>query len=122
MQELLDRLRTRFDVVLLDSPPALVVTDASVLATLVDGLVVVARADKTRRGALRATIEELAQSGRPIAGIILNRVQGRETGYYYYEYGRSYGDDQETEAPPAQRVTRPQRAAEADEEATVEAS
>ncbi|MEX2032583.1 MAG: polysaccharide biosynthesis tyrosine autokinase, partial [Dehalococcoidia bacterium] len=59
MQELLDRLRTRFDVVLLDSPPALVVTDASVLATLVDGLVVVARADKTRRGALRATIEEL---------------------------------------------------------------
>lgn len=124
MQELLERLKTRFDVVLLDSPPALVVTDASVLATLVDGLVVVARANKTRRGALRATIEELAQSGRPIAGIILNRVQARETGYYYYAYGRAYGDDHETDEQPVRRVTRPQRAAEekSDEEATVEAS
>lgn len=123
MQELLDRLKAKFDVVLLDSPPALVVTDASVLATLVDGLVVVARANKTRRGALRATIEELAQSGRPIAGIILNRVQGRESGYYYYAYGRAYGDDQETDEQPARRVTRPQRAADpGDDEATVEAS
>ena len=93
MQEVLERLRGRFDIVLLDSPPALVVTDASVLSTLVDGLVVVARAGKTRRGALKATIEELAQSGRPIAGVILNRVAGREAGYYYYAYGRAYGDD-----------------------------
>lgn len=93
MQEVLERLRSRFDIVLLDSPPALVVTDASVLSTLVDGLVVVARAGKTRRGALRATIEELAQSGRPIAGVILNRVAGREAGYYYYAYGRAYGED-----------------------------
>lgn len=123
MQELLERLKAKFDVVLLDSPPALVVTDASVLATLVDGLVVVARANKTRRGALRATIEELAQSGRPIAGIILNRVQGRESGYYYYAYGRAYGDDQDTDDQPARRITRPQRATdEGGEESAVEAS
>ncbi|PKN82206.1 MAG: hypothetical protein CVU47_03810 [Chloroflexi bacterium HGW-Chloroflexi-9] len=93
MQEVLDWLRAHFDIVLLDSPPALVVTDASVLATLVDGIVIVARAGKTRRGALRATVEELAQSGRPIAGFVLNRVRSREAGYYYYAYGREYEAD-----------------------------
>ncbi|MDO9446026.1 MAG: CpsD/CapB family tyrosine-protein kinase [Dehalococcoidia bacterium] len=90
MQEVLDWLRAHFDIVLLDSPPALVVTDASVLATLVDGIVIVARAGKTRRGTLRATVEALAQSGRPIAGFVLNRVRSREAGYYYYAYGRGY--------------------------------
>lgn len=118
MQELLDRLKGRFDVVLLDSPPALVVTDASVLATLVDGLVVVARAGRTRRGALRATIEELAQSARPIAGIVLNQVAGRESGYYYYAYGRAYGDDVSDEPTPRRAAARP----ESDEEAAVEVS
>ena len=100
MQELLDRIRGRFDIVILDSPPTLVVTDASVLTTLVDGLVVVARAGKTRRGALRATVEELAQSGRPIAGVILNRVRSREAGYYPYAYGRTYGGATASEDPP----------------------
>lgn len=96
MQEVLDWLRAHFDIVLLDSPPALVVTDASVLATLVDGIVIVARAGKTRRGALRATVEELAQSGRPIAGFVLNRVRSREAGYYYHAYGRDYETETRT--------------------------
>jgi capsular exopolysaccharide synthesis family protein len=109
MQELLERLKARFDVVLLDSPPALVVTDASVLATLVDGIVLVSRAGKTRSGALRATVEELAQSGRPIAGVFLNRVGGHDAGYYYYSaYGRAYGDDA-TDGEEHQRSRRPAR-------------
>lgn len=94
MQEILERLREQFDVVLLDSPPALVVTDASVLGTLVDAVVVVVRAGRTRTGELRATVAELAQTARPIAGVMLNRVRGRESGYYYYYgYGRTYGGD-----------------------------
>lgn len=104
MQELLERIRDRFDIVIMDSPPTLVVTDASVLTTLVDGLVLVARAGKTRRGALRATVEELAQSGRPIAGVILNRVREREAGYYYYAYGRTYGGNA-TDEVPSQRTS-----------------
>lgn len=97
MQEILDGLRERFDVVLMDSPPALVVTDASVLGMLADGLVIVARAGKTRMGELRATVAELAQTGRPIAGLMLNRVGARESGYYYYQYGRGYGAEEERE-------------------------
>lgn len=101
MQEILERLKARFDVVLLDSPPALVVTDASVLATLADGLLIVTRANHTRTQQLRATVEELAQSGRPIAGIIINRVASRDAYYYYGRgYGRAYGEvpDRETAA------------------------
>lgn len=101
MQEILDGLRERFDVVLMDSPPALVVTDASVLGMLADGLVIVARAGKTRMGELRATITELAQTGRPIAGLMLNRVSTRDAGYYYYQYGRGYyGASEANEQPP----------------------
>jgi Mrp family chromosome partitioning ATPase len=99
MQEILDSLRERFDVVLMDSPPALVVTDASVLGMLADGLVIVARAGKTRMGELRAAITELAQTGRPIAGLMLNRVSQRDSGYYYYyQYGRGYGAEEPQEA------------------------
>lgn len=114
-----ERLRGRFDIVLLDSLPTLVVTDASVLSALVDRLVVVARAGRTRRGAHKATIEELAQSGRPIAGVILNRVAGREAGYCHYAYGRAYGDDVLVEEAPR----RPSRTREPeDAEAPAEAS
>ena len=99
MQEILERLKARFDVVLLDSPPALVVTDASVLATLADGLLIVTRARHTRTAQLRATVEELAQSGRPIAGIIINRVASRDAYYYYGRgYGRAYGEVPDREA------------------------
>ena len=98
MQEILDGLRDRFDLVLMDSPPALVVTDASVLGTLADGLVVVARAGKTRMRELRATVTELAQTGRPIAGLILNRVSVRDAGRYYHEYGRGYDSDEQHES------------------------
>lgn len=106
MQEILDGLRERFDVVLMDSPPALVVTDASVLGMLADGLVIVARAGKTRMGELRATITELAQTGRPIAGLMLNRVSTRDAGYYYYyQYGRGYGAKEgEQESGPRLRL------------------
>ena len=109
MQEILERLKARFDVVLLDSPPALVVTDASVLATLADGLVIVTRARHTRTQQLRATVEELAQSGRLIAGIVINRVASRDAYYYYGTgYGRAYGEaaDREPSAvrEPAERI------------------
>lgn len=93
-QEVLERLKASFDVVLLDSPPALVVTDASVLATLADGLLVVTRARRTRVGSLRAMLTELAQSGRPIAGLVINRVPPRDASYRSYG-GRPDGDDAE---------------------------
>lgn len=105
MQEVLERLKARFDVVLLDSPPVLVVTDASVLATLADGLLIVTRARHTRTTQLQATVEELAQSGRPIAGVIINRISSADA-YYYRSFPRhrdSYGE-QPQRGPAAERL------------------
>ena len=75
MQEVLDTLRQSFDVVLFDSPPALSVTDASVLAAMTDGTLLVIRPEQTRRRELLAALENLTQSGRPALGVILNQVR-----------------------------------------------
>lgn len=105
MREILGGLRDRFDVVLMDSPPALVVTDASVLGMLADGLVIVARAGKTRIGELLATTTELAQTGRPIAGLVLNRVGTRDAGHdHYHQYGWGYGAEEDQPADGTSRL------------------
>ncbi len=85
MREVLSELRDQFDLVLLDTPPTLGITDSSALAPMVDALVVVVRPGKTRTGDLRATIEQLATSGKPIVGVVLNRAtgDGRHSGYGY---------------------------------------
>lgn len=75
MQEVLDSLRQDFDVVLFDSPPALSVTDASVLAAMTDGTILVIRPEQTRRRELLAAVENLTQAGQPTLGVILNQVR-----------------------------------------------
>lgn len=97
---ILDQLRAQFDVVLLDSPPVLVVTDASVLANYSDGIVIVMRPGRTRSGALRATAQTLTQSGRPMLGVVFNQVKSGGSSYYYYGgSGRRgyYRSDEETD-------------------------
>ena len=88
MRSLLHELRSRYDIILIDTSPALQVTDASGLATLADSLVVVARHGKTRNHDLRATVEDLAGSGCAFAGVVFNRVKKgdelREYGYPSY--------------------------------------
>jgi non-specific protein-tyrosine kinase len=88
MQQLIEALRERFDVVLLDSPPALAVTDASVLSTLADLSLVVVSARRTRKTALGDTVEALSVAGHTVAGVVLNRVRaGAGAGYTYAQHG-----------------------------------
>jgi capsular exopolysaccharide synthesis family protein len=76
-------LRQMFDVVLVDSPPLLAVSDAVVLSTYADAVLLVAAAGETRRGELERAIELLQQSTTRIAGIVLNKVSKRTSGYGY---------------------------------------
>jgi len=88
---LLQKLKEKYDVILFDSPPTLAVTDASVLATRVDGVVLVTDAGRTRRDiALRAK-DSLMKVGANVLGVVLNRLGHREGGYYYYYYSRDDG-------------------------------
>jgi len=94
MQELLGSIAQRADVVLLDSPPALPVTDAVVLASEVDAVLLVVAAGETRCGALQQAVGVLRQVGANVIGVILNKVSTDRGGYYYYyHYGGRYTNE-----------------------------
>jgi capsular exopolysaccharide synthesis family protein len=88
MTEILERLRKDADVVIIDSPPMLPVADASVLASRVDGVILVVRAGKSRRDHIRDAASALGKSGGRILGVVLNAVGPGDSQYgYYYGYG-----------------------------------
>ncbi|MBN1218844.1 MAG: polysaccharide biosynthesis tyrosine autokinase [Anaerolineae bacterium] len=94
MTDMVRLLREMADVIIFDSSPILAVTDASVLANRVDGVILVIQAKQTRRDTTREAMKRLNQVGANILGAVLNQVSGKEGGYYssksYYtrsEYG-----------------------------------
>ena len=85
MKSLLERMGQMFDWVIVDSPPAIAVHDASILADMCDGVLFVVRAGTTDFEAAQKAAAEFP--GSKLLGVILNRVQKRETyGAYYYGY------------------------------------
>ena len=74
------------DVILFDSSPVLAVTDASVLANRVDGVILVSQAKRTRRGAAKQAIERLNQVGANIIGGVLNQAPNGKGSYYASAY------------------------------------
>jgi capsular exopolysaccharide synthesis family protein len=85
-QDVFACLRERFDLVLIDSPPVLPVTDAAILSRHADTTLMLAAAGQTRRGDLHRAVEKLDQVGTKILGIVLNKVtreSGRNYGYSY---------------------------------------
>ena len=92
-RDIFTRLRDHFDLVLIDSPPVLPVTDAAILSQYADATLMIAAAGQTRRADLRRAVEKLDQVGATILGIVLNKVTsqtGRNYGYSYayerYQY------------------------------------
>jgi protein-tyrosine kinase len=94
MKHLLDRMSAMFDWIILDSPPALAVHDASILADMCDGVLFVVRA-----GATDFELAEKASAefrGKRLLGVVLNRVEkGDAYGEYYYH---GYGSEKDAEA------------------------
>ncbi len=88
--ELLEQLGTRFDRIVLDSPPVGAVSDAVVLATLVDGVVMVLKAGKTQSESARRTVRMLRDVKAPLFGAVLNDVDLERTKYGDYYYGYAY--------------------------------
>lgn len=103
--ELLQRLRTHFDYVLLDSPPVLSVADTRILATLTDAVVLVTRAHSTPYDVVRRARTTLYGSGARILGVALNAVDLEHAGYgpkRYNQTGMGYGYSGESEPPGEQ--------------------
>lgn len=102
MATLLHQLTSTYDVVLVDSPPLLPVTDAAVLSKLAGGALVVAGADRIHKAQLAESLEALERVDAKILGIVLNKTDRKDRGsYYQYE---SYGS--EVPSPAAQSAQR----------------
>jgi succinoglycan biosynthesis transport protein ExoP len=101
--DLLRRLRSQFEYVLIDSPPLLSVADSRILATLVDAVVLVARAHSTPYDVVRRARSLLYGSGARILGVALNDLDVERNGFGYqqYQYGYGYGPDADHDAAEA---------------------
>lgn len=88
MNALLAHLEAQFDQVIIDSPPAVNVTDATVLSRAGRGVVLVLRSFRTERDLARRAVEVLAESGGRLLGVVLNNVDVPRGAYYYDSYYR----------------------------------
>jgi len=84
--ELLATLREEFDYVLIDAPPVGLVSDPAILATQGDGVLLVADAQNTRKGAVRQSVRSLQVVGANILGTVMNNVKASKDSYYSYGY------------------------------------
>jgi succinoglycan biosynthesis transport protein ExoP len=89
MGVIIEELKGQADMVLLDSPPALVVADAVILSTRVDGVLLVNDVGRTRRSEARRGAEELRRVRANLLGVVLNRLSRRRGGYYHHYYYQS---------------------------------
>jgi capsular exopolysaccharide synthesis family protein len=95
MKQLLDRMSEIFDWIILDSPPALAVHDASILADMCDGVLFVVRAGSTDFELAAKASSEFREKN--LLGVVLNRVdKGDSYGGYYYGYGSQHEGEPKT--------------------------
>lgn len=90
MKTLLSQARASYDWVVIDCPPALGLSDAAVIATLADGIVVVCSGNKTPRQAVRHVADQLHTVRARLLGVVLNRVDLQRHSYYYGRYYSAY--------------------------------
>lgn len=90
MITVLRELRDQWDVVIMDTPPVLSVTDAAVLAPHFDGVALVVEIGETRLEGLRHATERLENAKAHILGVVLNRSTARRSNYYRYYYDYQY--------------------------------
>ena len=89
MAELIKNLSEQLDLVIFDAPPVLSVTDAQIVSTNVDGTILVVRANKTEKNAVKEAVRLIKQVGGHIIGTVLNDVEVKGSGYYgYYGYSK----------------------------------
>lgn len=85
MREMFQRATQQYDIVIFDTPPVLAVTDAQILADLVDGSILVVRSEQTEYEAAEKAVAALKPARAKLLGTILNdREKGKSNYYYYY--------------------------------------
>ena len=103
-KDMVQSLGDHFDAVIIDTPPAIVVADPLVVASVASGVIFVVGAEMTSRHAARAALEQLHRGHVRILGAVLNRVQLERDWYYYSRYYRpEYAAYHDAPSSPAVR-------------------
>ena len=90
--DLVSLLRKNYEYVIIDSPPLLPVTDAAIISTISDGVLLVVHAGKTRKAELMGSRAAVESIGSKILGVVLNKIPAeKRSSQYGYRYGYSYG-------------------------------
>jgi capsular exopolysaccharide synthesis family protein len=90
MSMFLERAKQQFDIILLDSPPISSLADASVLGSIVDGVLFIVKANMANRDLIEKAKAQLEKVGAKIIGVVLNDVDVKRDGYYKYYYYYNY--------------------------------
>ncbi|WP_417775736.1 GumC family protein [Stutzerimonas xanthomarina] len=83
-------LKTKYDRIIIDSPPTQAVSDAIILSTLADSLIYVIKSDSTHIPLVEKGVGQLLQNNAPVKGIVLNQVDIKKAKKYGYSYGGYY--------------------------------
>lgn len=100
-QKILADLDDMYDVIIMDSPPTIAVTDSMILSQMVDGLLLVVKGGQTSKVFVRKAVSRLRGVNAPILGCVVNDVDlenrryGHYSYYYYRHYGQYYAEDTE---------------------------
>jgi exopolysaccharide transport family protein len=110
MKDVLAELREEYDHIVVDTPPTLSVTDAVVMSTRADAVVLVIRCGQTTKQALRRSRDLLMQVNARVCGVLLNAVDLDSPDYYYYyeyqgKYHSYYEDELNNTDQPAPKAT-----------------
>jgi capsular exopolysaccharide synthesis family protein len=96
MNRIMEKLQEQYDRIIVDSPPITAVTDSTVLAKFVDGVMLVVHAGVTPRQVVKTGLEQIQGVDANVLGAVLNDVDtGKESYYYYQYYYYYYGEDGE---------------------------
>ena len=89
MAQTLSLLEGMYDMIILDAPPVLAVADAQILSDKVDGTLLVVNSRKAHKEKVIEANEQLKKSAAKTLGVVLNDIDKKEAGNYYYYYGET---------------------------------
>lgn len=93
MRAFIEALKDEFDLILIDAPPVLAVTDAQILSTVVDGVIFVASYGEAQKNAIVDAKQLIDKVGGKILGVVFNKVPNEACGYHGKYYKRYYGKE-----------------------------
>lgn len=104
MRKLLNILSEKYAHIIIDSPPAISFTDASILSTMVDGVILVVHGGRSSRAVVRRAKQQLLDVGAHVYGVVLNNVKVESHDYYYSRYYSHYYQSDADAGPGAEET------------------